>query len=168
MQVCRGRLPLSNGICIIKYRTKVFDRWRHIRCIFYSRYYEYGAIYRKLWYAIEVDNTLESGGTGFLHPDPGRLLLDRNPSRSPSRQNIRSGFWYQYHPQRIEILLTLTLVKYFLGIPKSRPRFLTVIPVPSRQRTDLSGIGFGTVSPDSIIHTPLDRRVFPSKHPLPE
>jgi len=121
-------------------RTKVFDRWRHIQCIFYRRYYEYGAIYRKIWYVIEVDNTLESGGTGFLHPDPGRLLVDRNPSR----QNIRSGFWYQYHPQRIELLLTLTLVKYFLGIPKSRPRFLTVIPVPSRRDSGPISAGSGS------------------------
>jgi len=90
---------------------------------------------------------LESGGTGFFHPDPGRLLFDRNPSRSQSRQNIRSGFLVPIPPSTNRTPPALNPSKVF-------PRD-SIVPIPSRRGSardfdpDLSGIG--TVPPDSRL-----------------
>ena len=76
--------------------------------------------YTEDWYSFETVSNLESDGIGFFHLDPNRLLIDRNPSRSCSRQNIHSRFRYQYHPQLIELLLTwiaevVCLVQHFMN-----------------------------------------------------
>ncbi len=102
---------------------------------------------------------LESGGTGFFHPD-----LDRNPSRS--RQNIFSGFSMLLPFSVNTIHPDLKLIKVFTRDSVVPIPFLTGIPVPIPFRREKSrdfdpapdGIGIGFGKKIGIETVPLDPR----------
>jgi hypothetical protein len=98
-----------------------------------------------------------SGGSGVFHPDPDRLSLDRNPSRSRPRQNTFSGFSMPspfsvntIHPDLKSIKVftrdSVVPIPFLTGIPVSIPSYRE----KSRDFDPASDeIGIGTVPPDS-------------------
>ena len=113
---------------------------------------------------------LESGGAGFFHPDPDRRSLDRNPSRSRSRQNIFSGFSMPLLLSVNTIHRDFESIKVFARDFVAPIPLLTVIPVPIPPRREKSRdfdpdpfgigtgfgkkIGIGAAPPDSIEDYP--------------
>jgi hypothetical protein len=105
---------------------------------------------------MEKSSGLWFGGTGFFHPDPDRLSLDRNPSRSESRQNILSRFLMplplsvntihpDFKPIKIFTRDSVAPIAFLTGIsvliPFCREKSRNFDPAPD-------GTGIGRVPPD--------------------